>query len=128
MINEGSENDRSVAAKFLFRNASLPSSSSREFSFRWRGEETGEGEIQLDSDKELCSITFESPNALTGAFISDLTGMVEFKGFKEGFGTEAKEGSGPRRRREIGYFSDPSTAWRSRNKAAYESARTGRWG
>ena len=117
--DEDSEDDSSVAAKFLFRNASLPSSTSREFNFRWRGEETGEGEIQLDSDKELCSLTFESPHALTGAFISDLTGEVEFKGFKQ----EPKE---PRRRREIG-VSDPSTAWRERNGAAYERARRGRW-
>lgn len=119
-----SDGDSSTPANFLFPNASLPSSKSREFRFRWRGEETGEGEIQLGSDRKLCSITFESPNAVTGVFISDLTRAVEFKGYKEGFETEAKGVS----RREAGGVSDPSFAWQSRNEAAYESARIGRWG
>lgn len=124
---EESDDDSSMPADFLFLSLSLPSPNSRDFSFRWRGEETGEGEIQLYSDKKLCSITFESPNALTGVFISDLTGKVNFKGFKEGLETEAKEG-GPRKQRETAQWSDPSIAWQSRNEAAHERARTGRWG
>lgn len=122
-----SDGDSTTPANFLFPNASLPSSKSREFRFRWRGEETGEGEIQLGSDRKLCSITFESPNAVTGVFISDLTRAVEFKGYKQGFETEPK-GVGPRSRREAAGVSDPSFAWQSRNEAAYESARIGRWG
>lgn len=124
---EGSDDDGSMSADFLFPNASLPSSRSREFSFRWRGEETGESEIQLGSEKNLCSIIFESPNALTGVFISGLTGSVKFKGFKEGFETAAK-GGGAGTRRDVGNCPDPSIAWRERNEAAYESARVGRWG
>lgn len=124
---DDSDHDGSMPADFLFPNASLPSSRSREFSFRWRGEETGESQIQLGSDKNLCSIKFESPNALTGVFISGLTGSVDFKGFKEGFETAAKEG-GARTRQDVGGCPDPSIAWRERSEAAYEIARVGRWG
>ncbi|MCJ1467313.1 hypothetical protein MMC07_005937 [Pseudocyphellaria aurata] len=124
---EESDDDSSIPTDFLFPSVALPSSTSRDFGFRWRGEETGEGEIQLDSDEKLCSITFESPNALTGVFISGLTGTIEFKGFKEGFETEAKA-SGPRKQSEAAHESEPSYAWQSRNGAAYERARVGRWG
>jgi hypothetical protein len=113
-------------AQFLFPKESLPSSSAREFKFRWRGEETGESEIQLYSDQALCSMTFESPNALTGIFISDLTGEVEFTGIRQGFETETKG-----HQREGGRAAmdrlDPSCEWSSRNEAAYERARVGRW-
>ena len=112
---------------FLFPNVSLPSSSVREFTFRWRGEETGEGEIQLYSDQKVCSMTFKSPNALSGVFISDLTGEVEFKGIRQGPETETKR-RWPQERRESADLSDPSYAWRSRDEAAYERARKGRWG
>ena len=124
--SEGSYDDGPAAARFLFPNNSLPSSSAREFTFRWRGEETGEGEIQLYSDEKLCSMIFESPNALSGVFISGLAGKVEFKGFRQGSETETK-GRLPHERIEAAHWSDPSDAWHSRNEAAHESARTGRW-
>ena len=117
-----------IPAHFSFSKASLPSSTTREFSFRWRGEKTGEGEIQLDSDEHLCSMRFESPNALSGVFVSGLTGEIDFQGIKLG-------SVGPGRRRhtlhEAVCGSDrpcPTNAWLSRGYAAYESARVGRWG
>lgn len=112
---------------FLFPNKSLPSSSAREFTFRWRGEETGEGQIQLYSDTKLCSMTFEGSNALSGVFKSDLTRDVEFKGIRKGSKTRT-ERRRPQEKREAADWLDPSDAWRSRNGAAYESARVGRWG
>lgn len=60
----------------------LPTSSNRTVNFRWRGEDAGEGEIQLYSDRRLCSITFHSPHALRGTFIDEATGPVTFEGFK----------------------------------------------
>lgn len=124
--SEDSYDHGPAPAHFLFPNVSLPSSSAREFTFRWRGEETGEGEIQLYSDQKLCSMTFESPNALSGVFISDLTGEVDFKGIRQGSETETKR-RWPQEGREAADWLDPSYAWHSRNKAAYERARTGRW-
>ena len=125
--SEDSYDHGPAPAHFLFPKVSLPSSSAREFTFRWRGEETGEGEIQLYSDQKLCSMTFESPNALSGVFISDLTGEVEFQGIRQGSGTETKR-RWPQERREAADRLDPSYAWRSRNEAAYERASKGRWG
>lgn len=122
-----SDIDSRTHAQFLLSNASMPSSNSREFDFRWRGEETGENEIQLYSDKELCSMTFESPDALAGVFISDLTGKIDFKGFRDGFDDETERG-GPQKRGDTVYSLDPSYEWASRSEAAYERARIGRWG
>ncbi|KAI9840291.1 MAG: hypothetical protein M1837_001778 [Sclerophora amabilis] len=125
-----SDDGSPTSAHFLFPSVYLPSAGSREFSFRWRGEETGEGEIQLGSDEQLCSMKFESPNALTGVFISSLTGGVPgvpFNGFKNGFETRTKE-YGPRKPKETVYCPDPSEAWRSRSAAAHEYARIHRWG
>ena len=115
----------SASAQFLFPKLLLPSSRKREFSFRWRGEETGEGEIQLYSDKKLCSIRFESPNALSGVFISSLTGKVEFRGIREESETKAKR---PQKQKEASDWLDPGHVWFSKGEAAYESARKSRWG
>ena len=125
--SEDSYDHGPAPAHFLFPNVSLPSPNAHEFTFRWRGEETGEGQILLCSDQNLCSMTFESPNALSGVFISDLTGEAKFKGIRQGTETETKR-RWPEERREAADWSDPSYAWRLRNKAAYERARTGRWG
>lgn len=123
--SKDSHDHGSASAQFLFPMSSLPSSKTREFSFRWRGKETGEGEIQLYFDKKLCSITFESPKALSGVFISDLTGKVEFRGIRQEPETGAKR---PRKQQEATGWLNPDYEWNSRNEAAHESARTGRWG
>lgn len=123
--SEDAYNHGSSSAQFLFPKLSLPSSNTRKFNFRWRGEETGEGEIQLDSDEELCSITFESPNALSGVFISSLANRVEFQGIRQESKTKAKR---PAEQRGATGGLDPDYAWHSRDEASYESASTGRWG
>ncbi|KAL9621167.1 MAG: hypothetical protein Q9160_004418 [Pyrenula sp. 1 TL-2023] len=123
---EDEDEDENDSAQFLLPNASMPSWSSRDFNFCWRGEETGENEIQLYSDQEVCSLTFESPNALVGVFKSDLTGSTDFKGFRDGFDDEVQRG-GPLRRGEAAYSLDPSYDWALRSEAAYERARVGRW-
>ncbi|KEF56639.1 uncharacterized protein A1O9_06828 [Exophiala aquamarina CBS 119918] len=90
--------------QFIIPCTSLPSAKSRKFGFRWRGNETGEGEIQGGSEEDLCSITFENPNALSGIFISDLTGEQKFQGFREGFDVEATAVN-----RKRPYGADPSS-------------------
>ena len=122
-----SSEDSSTPEEFFLPRTSLPSFSVREFTFRWRGEETGEGVIELYSDQKVCPITFKSPNALSGVFDSDLTGKVKFKGIRRGPETETRRHL-PQDRRETADLPDPSYAWHSRNESAYESARTGRWG
>jgi len=84
----------------------MPSAKCRTFNFRWRGNETGEGEIQGDADEDLCSITFENPNALSGIFVSGLTGEQEFQGFREGFDAETATA-----KRKCLYAKDPREAW-----------------
>lgn len=111
---EDDHRTKNARAQFLFPETSLPSSKAREFQFRWRGQETGEGEIQLGSDKTLCSITFESPNALEGVFHSDFVGKVEFRGFKSG--TLIRN-----------FALDPDDEWDEMDEDAYEKARVGRW-
>ena len=94
-----------------------PSPRCPRWNYRWRGEETGEGEIQLYSDKNLCSITFHGPSGtkLKGTFESDLTSKIDFTGIRT---------SSITRRPELGI----DDAWNSRNERAHERARTGRWG
>ncbi|KIW98764.1 uncharacterized protein Z519_00427 [Cladophialophora bantiana CBS 173.52] len=116
--DEGTTISSSTTAQFLLPDTSLPSSRSRNFKFRWRGEDTHEGVIQLTSDKKLCSMTFESPHALNGMFYSGILGWVEFKGVK----TPAESGS------TNAYAADPAYQWSLRSEEAYERARVGRWG
>ena len=100
--------------EFMLPTGALPSSETRNFKYRWRGEETGEGEIQLGSDEKLYSITFQSPNTLTGVFHSNYV-SAEFRAFKEETG------------RPNEYAMDPGYLWSRRSEAAYERARVNRW-
>ncbi|KAI1607879.1 hypothetical protein EDD37DRAFT_614597 [Exophiala viscosa] len=125
--DDESEEEGSTPTQFLFSKAALPSSKNQNVSFRWRGEETGEGEIQLYSDLDLCSLTFESPHALSGILSSSLAGDCEFQGFKEGFdappkSNELKRQASPR------HISDPGYDWSRLSEAAYNRARLRRWG
>ena len=105
--------------QYLFPKSALPSFTSQNFVYRWRGEETGEGEIELGSDTKLCSLTFESPNALRGTFSSAYTGKIKFNGFKAGFDSQQHQGKS--------YLLDPGSQWSSRSGAAHEHARIARW-
>ena len=100
-----------------FRIKSLPSPSKPVAPFRWRGEETGEGEIQLLSDKHECSITFSGPGGVkcNGTFVCDYTKAAQFSGLKIGDATGSS-------------FKTPQMEWKERSKGAHERARTSRWG
>lgn len=118
--DEGSDRNVNTAPEFLLPKASLPSLDSRSFNFRWRGKEFDEGEIQLYSDCELCPVSFDSPNALTGVFKSSLTGEVAFQGFKVGFETQTG-------RAQPVHASGPENEWNSMTEAAYQRERALRW-
>jgi len=111
---EDDREDTPTPEEFYLAADDQPSPSRPTWNYRWRGEETGEGEIQLYSDEKLCSITFSGVGGskLKGTFDSGLTDRIEFTGLKTG--TEASGG-------------DPDRAWSSMNESAYESARVGRW-
>ncbi|MCJ1397780.1 hypothetical protein MMC11_000976 [Xylographa trunciseda] len=100
--------------EFYLSTPDLPSSQHPKWNYRWRGEETGEGEIQLYSDETLCSVTLFEPGGtkLMGIFDSGLTGRIDFAGLKTG----ATTGGG-----------DADYEWNCRSERVYESARVGRW-
>jgi hypothetical protein len=117
--DDDENDDGDESESFFFPSSSLPSSNNREFDYRWRGEDTGTGEIQLGSNRELCSVTFHSPNALSGTFTGPAVGECEFTGIK-------KTGR-PRKGERNGGSSDPEHAWRSRSREAYDEANRRRW-
>jgi hypothetical protein len=84
--------------------------------YRWRGRETGEGEIQLDSDRNVQTITFSKKGEeLSGTFTCDFIGTCEFTGIK----------IGPT---QLGTSPDLEYEWGDEYSAdAYEHARVARW-
>lgn len=114
--DDDEDEDEPTPPAFYLRPNDKPSPRSPKWNFRWRGEETGEGEIQLYSDKKLCSITFYGVGGskLKGEFESDLTNRIPFTGVRVG---DAKAKGG-----------DPDDEWRERGESAHERARVGRWG
>lgn len=80
--------------------------------FTWRGEETGEGEIQLDyeGDVNLGSFNFISKTQLKGVLKASL-GKWSFTG--------CKVAKAP---------ADTEDKWENYSEEAYERARVGRWG
>ncbi|CAK7241277.1 MAG: hypothetical protein STHCBS139747_002737 [Sporothrix thermara] len=88
----------------------------RRYRYRWRGEETGEGEIQLGSDDQAFEITFFGPRVdrlegtIGGGFLIDCT----FTGIKTGPGAKP------------GKF-DLLREWLARSEEAYEYAQQARW-
>lgn len=82
--------------------------------FQWRGEETGEGEVQLDpSNKHVGHLNFLDASGMkfngmaSFGFLGD---KVRFQGFKIG-----------------GLGGPASRSWYDYSEAAYEQARVGRW-
>ncbi len=69
---------------------SIPSPQHPTWTFRWRGRETGQGEIQLGSDQNLCSMTFRGPGGckLNSIFYCDFIGECAFTGLKIGDGSK----------------------------------------
>jgi hypothetical protein len=113
---EDDEEERSPTPEaFYFGSTTQPSAKYPTWNYRYRGEEQGEGVIELGSDDDLYSITFYGPKGRTlkGKFGGSAFGDCTFTGVKVGIG-----GSGS---------IDIAEEWASRNYAAYEEARTGRW-
>lgn len=114
----GSAGDRKrkrSEAEFILGPEEGPSPSQATWAYRWRGEETGEGEIQLFSDDNSYSVTFSGPRGtkLKGTFGGGCFKECDFTGLKIGG--------------RVGTHSDPEREWRNRDEDAYERARTGRW-
>jgi hypothetical protein len=114
--DEDDDGDSVGPIEFLIPAICHPSPTSRTWPFRWRGTETGEGEIQLYSDKKLCSFTFLGAYGLEikGMFESDYTEKIGFTGRKV-----VEEGVGKGR---------PEDRWRNYSESAYNYASKARWG
>lgn len=69
--------------RWAFQEDALPSSENKNFLFRRRGEETGEGDSLDDSESNLCKLSFDSPHALHGEIRFDFAGQTDsFTGYK----------------------------------------------
>ena len=102
---------------FYLDNKITPSSSHPMWKYRCRGEETGEGEIQLGADEEICSMTFKGLGGtkLEGKFKNGICcKMCHF--------TVLKISPTP-----SSHMPDPGDEWSSRSERAYEYARVARW-
>lgn len=88
-----------------------------DWDFRWRGEEMGEGVIEVTSDKTLYSMTFCGPRGFTlkGTFGGGIFPKCTFTGKKIG-------GFGPKSVLDI------VQEWTDRNERAYDYACSHRWG
>ena len=136
--------------EFSFPPASLPSAANPSLPFIWRGEETGEGEIQLYSNRlKGCMITFGGPEGteMNGTFNGSIVGKIQFSGMKwqRTKLTARKSAStrGPTNASQPDFRSRPSLAsagyeqqpplkcldieWSGRSEEAYEYARVNRW-
>ncbi|CAD6439737.1 f3264f75-1397-40cf-9e4f-c25dccdfe720 [Sclerotinia trifoliorum] len=113
-VNGNNPNSYRESAVFLGAN-DKPSARLPTWQYRWRGEETGEGEIQLGSDKTLESITFnDKEKSLSGTFTCDFAGKCTFTGLKVMYRPQESR-------------IDPEVEWADRSEAAYEDARQARW-
>ncbi|TGO51612.1 hypothetical protein BOTNAR_0350g00070 [Botryotinia narcissicola] len=107
--NVASNSKHKESAFFLGAN-DKPTARRPTWPYRWRGEENGEGEIQLGSDKRLESITFDDKKkTLSGTFTCDFAGKCKFTGLLNN-------------RRPQDSRIDPESQWESRSEVAYEEA------
>ncbi|KAG9228608.1 hypothetical protein BJ875DRAFT_526167 [Amylocarpus encephaloides] len=99
--SEKGDNDPS---NFLLTTVRLPSRKHKKWTFLWRGEETGEGEIQNDNDR--CEIVFGEPRGMVimGSFDSFVA--ADFTGVKVAAGREAS--------------TNPKYEWEERGDDAYD--------
>ncbi|KAF7864335.1 uncharacterized protein EAF02_010303 [Botrytis sinoallii] len=112
--NVASNSKHKESAFFLGVN-DKPTARCPTWPYRWRGEETGEGEIQVGSDKRLESITFDDKNkSLSGTFTCGFAGKCKFTGLKVN-------------NRPHDSRIDPESQWESRSEAAYEETLQTRW-
>jgi hypothetical protein len=113
---EDAEGRRSPTPEaFYFGSITQPSAKYQSWNYRWRGEETGEGEISLYSEKRLFKMRFHGPKVekLEGTFGGDFLEDCTFVGVKVGVKCED----------DINIAEE----WAERNEDAHESARVGRW-
>ena len=81
--SSSSSNEKYTEKNFHLGATDNPTARRPTWRYRWRGEETGEGGIQLNSDKVLQQITFsEKGNQLSGTFKCDYAGECHFTGVK----------------------------------------------
>ncbi|KAF7907543.1 uncharacterized protein EAF01_005129 [Botrytis porri] len=112
---DGASNSKYKESAFYLGANDKPTARRPTWPYRWRGEETGEGEIQLGSDKRLESITFnDKDKSLSGTFTCDFAGKCKFTGLMIN-------------RRPQDSRIDPESQWESRSEAAYEDALQARW-
>jgi hypothetical protein len=114
---KGIEGSSNYTAKVFFLGAKdKPTARRPTWRYRWRGSETGEGEIQLGSDKDFQSITFSKKGMeLEGTIKINFAGTCHFTGVKV-----HSQPQDP--------HVDPEAQWNNNGEAAYESARKVRWG
>ncbi|KAM0158955.1 hypothetical protein ACHAQE_000726 [Botrytis cinerea] len=111
----GANNSNYKESAFFLGANDRPTARRPTWPYRWRGEETGEGEIQVGSDKRLESITFDDKNkSLSGTFTCDFAGKCKFTGSKIMYRPQDSR-------------IDPESQWESRSEAAYEEALQARW-
>jgi hypothetical protein len=101
---------------YLSAPATKPSPKYPAWNFRWRGAETGEGVIELNSDEKAYTVTFEEPmgTKFTGIFGSNFFDDCQFTGIKLGLGRDSSV--------------NISEEWADRNERAYNYACHHRWG
>lgn len=108
--NNGSP-DNYQDSPFFLKSNDKPSDRRSTWQYRWRGAETGDGEIELGSDRSLESITFSNKGEeLSGTFQCDFAGKCEFTGTKV-------------MSRPHGSRIDPDAEWEDRSETAFEYAR-----
>lgn len=102
---------------FYLRKNDKVSEKQPKLNFRWRGRESGEGVIELYSDRKLCEVTFSGRGGwkMSGVFRSTFTSNCTFTGVK--VDTKQREGG-----------CDIQEQWQDHSEYAYERERVGRWG
>lgn len=113
---EESYNRRSPSPEaFRFGPPDKPSSTKPTWKYRWRGIETGEGQIQLDSDRKSYSITFGGPKGteMSGTFGGGNFEKCKFSGVKIEMGGKSSI--------------DIGEEWESKNERAHGWAARARW-
>jgi hypothetical protein len=115
--DEDDKEEDSSCDQFYMDNKISPSSSNPTWNYRWRGEETGEGEIQLGSDETIDSMTFKGDGGtkVEGKFKSGIC-------CDECHFTGMKVSSTPSSR-----MPDLSLEWSSRGEKAWNYACVARW-
>jgi hypothetical protein len=103
---EEEEEEDSSCVRFYVENKMTPSSSNPTWNYRWRGEETGEGEIQMHAAETINCMTFKGQGGteMEGRFKSEYCS-------DECHSTGHKVSSIPSSR-----MPDPSLEWSSRSE------------